>query len=610
MDTDGTCVIVATPFESHDEASKILLDPVKPIASQFSPSYSLTVNLIARGEGKLDIAEQLVSNSFAMWEKKKAELKMSNLKSTTDGMSDVNDVLLTSAQERFMNLVVYTLQEEVERRSARFDLAKLEKHLNTLMDRELLKKTSKSYAGTAKVLELEEMTLHALEDELIACQNKAPESSETNEPSSSEQYLTDQILTQRERVMAKQKEVARHPFSFIADAINVLMENSEGPSSTVLMSSLQAARVDSSAKNRTLSASELSTFSKSAVVFRRKSRKLQSANPDVDTETLLQIQLDEMDTKVNSWNDMLAITQTLLAYGCLSSNDEESIPIEERMFEITSAGLNIGMMGFDNSLWALVAMGGAADASGASNELDKFRAAMSSYGAEEATWYEEETEKSNDTPDSVGESRKEAYQLTEMLKGMSPCELAGYVACLVSDSSRRTSGPVYELLQNLSPLQHQVIQASLKTMERLIEVQKVYNVDEKTRSCPLDISNAKVVTAWASGCTWQEALDISAVPPGDLVRTLSRVLDALRQYGNLPFTPERKDEGTFTRSPEGLHPRVRQLCRDAARLINRYPVKDPLQFEDFDEDIEIVDADEDFDEETNEEADSVAESSN
>jgi hypothetical protein len=29
----------------------------------------------------------------------------------------------------------------------------------------------------------------------------------------------------------------------------------------------------------------------------------------------------------------------------------------------------------------------------------------------------------------------------------------------------------------------------------------------------------------------------------------------------------------------GIHPEVRRLCRDAARAINRYPVKDPLPFE-------------------------------
>jgi hypothetical protein len=38
----------------------------------------------------------------------------------------------------------------------------------------------------------------------------------------------------------------------------------------------------------------------------------------------------------------------------------------------------------------------------------------------------------------------------------------------------------------------------------------------------------------------------------------------------------------------GIHPEVRRLCRDAAKAINRYPVKDPLVFAS-DEDDEDID---------------------
>jgi hypothetical protein len=34
----------------------------------------------------------------------------------------------------------------------------------------------------------------------------------------------------------------------------------------------------------------------------------------------------------------------------------------------------------------------------------------------------------------------------------------------------------------------------------------------------------------------------------------------------------------------GIHPEVRRLCRDAAKAINRYPVKDPLVFASDEED--------------------------
>lgn len=93
-----------------------------------------------------------------------------------------------------------------------------------------------------------------------------------------------------------------------------------------------------------------------------------------------------------------------------------------------------------------------------------------------------------------------------------------------------------------------------------------------------DISNCEVVTAWAEGCSWSEALHISGSPPGDLARILSRVLDAVRQFGNLPFSPVRRRDGAISSVSTGLDPEIRKLCREASRAMNRYPVKDPLTF--------------------------------
>ena len=74
-------------------------------------------------------------------------------------------------------------------------------------------------------------------------------------------------------------------------------------------------------------------------------------------------------------------------------------------------------------------------------------------------------------------------------------------------------------------------------------------------------------------------MEISGLPPGDLARTLSRVLDAVRQLGNLPFTPVRKqNRSNIPIESQGLDPIVRKLCRDASLAINRYPVKDPFAF--------------------------------
>ena len=105
----------------------------------------------------------------------------------------------------------------------------------------------------------------------------------------------------------------------------------------------------------------------------------------------------------------------------------------------------------------------------------------------------------------------------------------------------------------------------------------IYIYISHTHTLYSDISNCEVVTAWAGGCTWNEALQISGSAPGDLARILSRSLDAVRQLGNLPYVPVRRFD--MTSAPRGIHPEIRRLCREAARAINRYPVKDPLAFE-------------------------------
>lgn len=118
------------------------------------------------------------------------------------------------------------------------------------------------------------------------------------------------------------------------------------------------------------------------------------------------------------------------------------------------------------------------------------------------------------------------------------------------------------------------------------------------------MSNCEVVTAWAAGCSWSEALEISGSPPGDLVRTLSRVLDAVRQLGNLPFTPVRKSDvnGDVAFVSPGIHPDIRRLCREAAKSINRYPVKDPIAFQASDEETETFADEEEHEEESYQES--------
>jgi hypothetical protein len=495
IDTDGTCVIVATPFETHDDAAKILTDPIKPISSQFRPSFSLAVNLIARGEGKLMVARQLVSKSFAMWEKKQAEENV--LEAVDSHRESVQELLEASAQEKFMSALVEIFQLLVDRRSAKFDNVRIQSLLDILNDREALKKTSKSFIGAEKILGLELTTLGYLEKEYAALRDMEIEDEQKqilgellNED---EQDLIEQIEIQRKRTIAVEKQVLKHPFSAIASVVNILMEE-DTPEASILRGALESARKGQGRiTTGGLSAEELSVFSKSAIVIQRKTRKLASTIPDLDPDSLLQEAGKAEATRDNSWDDFLSITKTLVAYGCLTTDADldDTAVLEESTFHLTPAGLELGMLGFENSLWCLVAVGGSWDVIGASAKLDEFRDAMDTSDQDETDWYdnlfndEKDGDTTNNDPTTLLKPQREAFELVSLLKSLSASELAGYVSSLVSENFRDAGISVIDRFQRLTLMQQRVVQSSLLAMERLSEVQKLYSVDERTRDCTL-----------------------------------------------------------------------------------------------------------------------------
>ena len=102
------------------------------------------------------------------------------------------------------------------------------------------------------------------------------------------------------------------------------------------------------------------------------------------------------------------------------------------------------------------------------------------------------------------------------------------------------------------------------------------------------------------------ALEMSGGAPGDLVRILHRALDALRQIGSLPVNAVRSTDasaGIVQMESPGIHPDIRSLCRDAANAMDRYPVKDPLPFDDDDEKEEENDEDEEEEDNDDDESD-------
>jgi hypothetical protein len=58
-------------------------------------------------------------------------------------------------------------------------------------------------------------------------------------------------------------------------------------------------------------------------------------------------------------------------------------------------------------------------------------------------------------------------------------------------------------------------------------------------------------------------------------------MDALRQFGSLPYHPACSWDASSKSgvSSFGIHANIRKLCREAANVMNRYPLKDPLPLE-------------------------------
>jgi hypothetical protein len=223
------------------------------------------------------------------------------------------------------------------------------------------------------------------------------------------------------------------------------------------------------------------------------------------------------------------------------------------------------------------ALGGAWDVAYKSVELDKFRDAIADFELDNEESHDEESDSDND---SIPKPQQEAETLTSYLLKLSSSEMAGYVSTLVIDSPRQSDSALLSF-QKLSNNQQRAVQGALLSLERLVEVQRRLSLDDSIGRVQLELCACDVVTAWASGASWKEVLEMSGSAPGDLVRTLSRALDALRQIANLPFVPARGFEGdgvTVRLEANGVHPRIRALCRAAANDMDRYPVKDDLPF--------------------------------
>ena len=344
------------------------------------------------------------------------------------------------------------------------------------------------------MLEIENVTLEYLEKELATTRAertklKGEDADEVigDIYKETELDIMNQIELQRTRSTNTEREVSKHPFTTIATIATTILTESAAESSR-LLNALKAARGEELVDNlsTTISPGELSTYAKSAVILQRQTKKLSKAVPGMNSDTLLDEVTQVKELTDDTWDDFLAITKTLIAYGCVSTNStlNSSVDFESNVFGLTPAGQHVAMLNFENSLWARVAMGGAWDVSGASAELDELENALKIFDGDLEV---DGRDSFIDQKQVIPKPQVEADALCSLLKRMTPGELAGYVSSFISDDSRGGGGgsSIVDMFQRLTPLQQQVIQKSLGSMERLVDVQKLYGVDETTRNCNL-----------------------------------------------------------------------------------------------------------------------------
>jgi superfamily II RNA helicase len=537
------------------------------VVSQFTPSYALAVNLIDRGSGRLDLARSIVEKSFGVWESRQRELDLMEAMESLN--LEENDA---SPEEQFLNALQLALEKELlEARdgtsptgTSQSKISKLTSLVDVLSDGKKLKKVSKRYSGAASILDLEQSTLSYLEREYNALETSSDSDLPFEVVDAERNDLMKEIKTQRQRVMKGEREVNDSIVSKLAKVANNRIKiETDG----ALKKALAATRLSHEESPATfiegapLEPGELNAYIKTAPKNNRRPLLDQTTAPPSD------------DDEDETWGQVQSLVKVLKAYGCLI--EIEASDGEDAEYKVTLGGEHVGSLGVDNALWILSALGGAWDVSYESAELDRFQDMIADFGAHEEAYNDS---KEDEISSSIPKPQLEAEALTRELCDLDAGGMAGYISSLVVDAPRHANSAV-ESFQKLTYQQQRVVQGALLSLERLVEVQRRSGLDDAIGKCQLELSSCDVVTAWASGASWNDVLEMSGAAPGDLVRTLSRALDALKQIANLPYIPARGLDGAVQFEACGVHPRIRSLCKEAANEMDRYPVKDDLPFQ-------------------------------
>jgi len=313
-------------------------------------------------------------------------------------------------------------------------------------------------------------------------------------------YLDDEIITQQSRVAKSHHVLFEHIFTVMAIVSNYLMTD-DFQSNESLRVALNLARKGDGARDilSPVDPLELTSFVKTAVSDNRKRRKQDALGISIgiSSPTLMDSFGHVESFPDNAWKDTIALTKVLKTYGCLVDVRDE-LETEEK-YRITTGGNLLIELGLENSLWCIVALGGAWDVVGSS---------VGAYDDRQNRWKsaEDDTENQHDIEGGlVPVPQREAASLVSCLRDLDPSEMAGYVSCLVADEIRG-SPSILSSFDSLSPNQKVAVQQAFLALDRLEETQRQNHVDMLSGRVQLELGACQVITAWAAGCSWADAL--------------------------------------------------------------------------------------------------------
>jgi Superfamily II RNA helicase len=141
--------------------------------------------------------------------------------------------------------------------------------------------------------------------------------------------------------------------------------------------------------------------------------------------------------------------------------------------------------------------------------------------------------------------------LSGELDQLAPHHLAGVCAALVSEPTR----PDVYCSLGMSPATESALEGLRGLHRQLLQEQRRHNIDIPIN---LGFEFVGLVEQWALGMEWRDLVRQTSLDEGDIVRLCRRVLDLLSQ---VPYIAE-------------INPEIQQTARQAAQMIDRFPVKD------------------------------------